>query len=1812
MISWTGPIVADSTVRRHLPQQITISVEAPAFQYSVAQGRVHREGTGFETVGVEVASDATNYTCAVPMEVLAGQDPELFWNWLYLPPDNTLDALALDLRWSLWDPLGVRMADGVHQAFLLPVKSPTFGAPTHLTVNGFPPLRLPEGPIEKNVSLVNAQVYRDLSSSLKSTDVLESTSSDFALAEALMQLQWLGKGRPREVPSLDEAERLAEGGPLSSEEIIRIAEAIPALTAFPILLDEVAFVKIAGQFRIRAHEGQTVPRSTLNLYRLYAEATIRTADESKRPVAFRHRWSESLPEIIEGPLGFTLEAPKPLTVNSVDGEIRVRVMGSDGAILWNAHFAPDDPALQNLQVEVQWIAPLRLGTDPAPQTAERKIRGQVLARPASLPVADLIVLIQARRAEDQLWRVVSAGRTAPGGYFSLDYPRGPFIEAQAMVSASPDSTIDLPILPGSDNERIGDDFLYLILSGEDEDKSGENCTCEQSPERLPDQSDLVRSGRFTQDLGTGCVNLSTPNRTLQEYRYTGIVRTSDPDVANYTLVRHISGSFELRSEGATIERAPVSLTNPIEWQDAPLAREELKIHQAVTVATGHILTFRVAVKADGYSLGELKYARGLAPGQKVQIAVYNAVDTLEASERQEISQGERLAAELVDERSVIDELTGHISETVSGRSSASTGGVSAGLGLGGSIGAISGTLGVAGGYASSNASASQAGARSLSQFFGEKLRQSLVQNAESYRRLNASIVTTVREGEEYAVNTEVISNHNHCHALTMMYFEVLRHYAVEQDIVGAQECVFVPLLLTNFTRGNISRWKEVLAVNLRPMPSAGYLRSVASGTLGFRHAHPLARAFDANERILTNYEHVDYPTGSYADEEVESVDGEITLRVDLPRPPTRFDRVLTLPIVTETVTTSEVDVEGTVHKAMQDAALSAIIPGFALFAGGTQHRTREETIQVRDQIFDHFMSLDANYRTVPPAQAIRVNRFRPETIAGVRVDFFDNPVDRDQWSAYARLLDLRFSDAYDLLEAYFKGRLISEFDTIYRRDIAPLLYRKIVNTIRIESLPLDLTGLGNYRGGETTMRVRIGGSGRLSRTRRALPEQMRLHSNSRNVHALQNFVTLVVENVRLRYATAHFSGTLFAGYMGHDLLDPDFDSSGVLLRTPLTQHDERNPRKEDEYAVLQLENELNSNLVSYNAVLWRGLDENQRYMLLDGCSIEVFDVAGSSIGPRSLASVVKNEIVAVVGNSLVMPVAEGYRVNSANIVSENEAQGNLLDHYRPVQQIEPYRLSVPTRGVFMEAVMGHCDACEMVKANSSQDWDRFRTDEPTSISAVTVPTPQRADWRANWKDFAQPLVQMQSPRAAPDPGAGLAALSELLGRSDTFRDLTGLAGTQDAAIRTYLSNQENARAFAEMAKSMAMQQHNSENSPSIRNAIDEAHQNGAITDTDRATLVRDHLRQQIDGGADPRAAEHVLGTIRRAREQGSIDATDEGQLARQTLDRLTNNGEMPSQEVSGLFDRPREEEGSITSMIQQAADRGQGLSLQHGDDTVRIEPVAHVVAPGSSASSADLRFLAQQHLVYERLSRIAYERLYGEWPRSERDWLDENGFEHIRYYEGQMDLEFHTFRRRNGSGAPIIAFRGSTSFGDMFQDIVTDLPSVGHTQFHSNIDMIRGAVEELGTPCIALGHSLGGALAQLAAIYLTERVSQVITFSSTGVNTTNMRVLSRAGVPQERLPWSAHWSTEGDTAPIAGNYFTPGVKLRVGLPRRILLMRLETLLSALPGLILAPVGYTIAAHRILVLAELERMRVGDQEAYLSTIIDEERVSLPDL
>ena len=303
--------------------------------------------------------------------------------------------------------------------------------------------------------------------------------------------------------------------------------------------------------------------------------------------------------------------------------------------------------------------------------------------------------------------------------------------------------------------------------------------------------------------------------------------------------------------------------HPVDWDATPT------FYEASTISHGHLLHFKQVWYADGYSLGDLLYSLPLAPGQKKLVSVVDWERREQASRREDTFASEGLIASLSRDRDLSEVVTGALSESARGGSKSTTAGVGVGTGAAGNgsyqgfnFGAL---LGISGGYGESNSSAWQDSARDLSSTSLQGLRDRTLQSASAVRSLRSTVVQTASQGEAVTATTEVVANHNHCHAITIQYFEVLRHLKVAHELADVQECLFVPLPMSVFDRNKALRWRQSLQAYLQR-----------------REFMP---AFDAARRVETGWSEVNYPKGRYADELVTAIAGEMRLTVTIPLPP---------------------------------------------------------------------------------------------------------------------------------------------------------------------------------------------------------------------------------------------------------------------------------------------------------------------------------------------------------------------------------------------------------------------------------------------------------------------------------------------------------------------------------------------------------------------------------------------------------------------------------------------------------------------------------------------------------------------------------------------------------------------------------------------------------------------------------------------------------------------------------------------------------------------------------------------------------------
>jgi len=729
-------------------------------------------------------------------------------------------------------------------------------------------------------------------------------------------------------------------------------------------------------------------------------------------------------------------------------------------------------------------------------------------------------------------------------------------------------------------------------------------------------------------------------------------------------------------------RKDLTVENAVDWDETPT------VYENTTIAHGHILHFKQRWKADGYSLGDLLYSLPLAPCQEKQIAIIDWDREERARRSEEQAVAESIEADISRERDISEIMNSSLRENINASSYNKTSGTSAGIG-GGIFGAIGGLFGgVSHSGASSRSNANQSSARNLSGSTLNRLQDSISQSASSLRTQRSTVIQTVGQNETMTVQTEVVKNNNHCHALTIEYFEVLKHYAIEQELVDVQECLFVPLPMSLFDHDKVLRWKNTLR--------------------RFIYGRKLLRGFDAIERISNNYADSDLPVGSYADEMIEDFRGNFSISFSLKRP--------YISEIDEATKTEKID-------------LGKHFPWFGGFMKFSLEREVPLTESEKDAIFE---------------------------------------------SEYAPNIVRAFFEKLDVYGIDEDG-----------------------NEVKLD---LDLTVLSNYRRG-IPMKVNISSRTVPQITRRQI-KHLRFRANT----VVKAESKIILNSVFLYYRTKHLNEAIIRnGKVNNDIINtvkveinfPNIEvvenTDAALMYTPLSDKELRNPRKEDREAAAALVSFLNEHMEMAHKVIWSSLDSSRLFGLLDGY------IAPNS-GGKSVSSVVENKILGIVGNNIVLKVVAGERLDPVFRKVED-----LMSYYKPTTNPDPFRISVPTKGVYAESVMGKCNSCEEI--DETKHW-RFNEvpcgTQPTSINPVSTESRRSDTGDLQVKDLPSSIINMQNTPAAPDP-TGLTAALNLLGKSDVFKDITGLAGTQANALKALEMNAKNVTALAGMAADLKKQ-----------------------------------------------------------------------------------------------------------------------------------------------------------------------------------------------------------------------------------------------------------------------------------------------------------------------------------------------------------------------------------------------------------------------
>lgn len=759
-----------------------------------------------------------------------------------------------------------------------------------------------------------------------------------------------------------------------------------------------------------------------------------------------------------------------------------------------------------------------------------------------------------------------------------------------------------------------------------------------------------------------------------------------------------------------VDRVPIDRPVDITQFYRNVEEDPLDVPKAASLGLGYIVRLHQVWIPAGLSLGDLLYSLPLAPGEEQRIAVYERSETLRVSEAESFSIDEAQRFSEAADSSTLATFSSAYRESASGGSSMHTESDSWSVGGAGGIGGfVSGLLfgvGAAGGYGSSSSSGStsswQKGSKDFVSNASQDFHSRLSRQATAARRSSRTGIKLATSAERETVTTKVIANHNHCHALTVQYWEVLRHYSVSSQVDDIQLVCFVPLEIVQF------------------LPPG---QPLALGAGAFNRNQLLARY-----AMLLHYLDVLYQRMQRRPEYIHGLN--------------LLKNFAANPLATVQSST------GTAQEVVSFTVTGTFLPFEDLFV------------------------------TLVSKNGMRVG---PIKLIGA-----STPIAPDTYTSADELLQhLRQRRSADTGEA--RSATIILPDYIARTDVVRFEISRIVRPFSYKlkmELPSSLSSL-------------------------LFSDFLRLQMESTASYSAAQLEQLVggpyVWDVRATiqgsgevYANL-FSGRAAAELMGGNMLPvPALRVPPVLLYADLLRVE----------AVFQ---HVVRNTVSYSKAVWMSLTPEERAILLERYTI---GVPSGGITDASqevpLLNCVANEVLGYFGNCMIMPFHIPPPLAEKMGVTSRDVQEALLKFHRQAFAKPRTSITLPTRGMLGEAVLGGCNSCEKIDITRFWNWkdspiDKVEMIKPNEFKGLGLVGQEGAKAPSSLVPTSpMTLMNISTGQNVPAPSSNL--LEQMMGKvpqPTAFADITGMGALKEAQMKSMeLANTARQNAM-ETAKSMA-------------------------------------------------------------------------------------------------------------------------------------------------------------------------------------------------------------------------------------------------------------------------------------------------------------------------------------------------------------------------------------------------------------------------
>lgn len=451
------------------------------------------------------------------------------------------------------------------------------------------------------------------------------------------------------------------------------------------------------------------------------------------------------------------------------------------------------------------------------QTSRRKLRGFVLDRASGRPVPGVVVAVRIE-PDQKVYTNLGLLVSDSAGYVAFDL--APYLArftarpVAIWVRAIGDYGASQRVETRLDTEEFGYDFLIRVDARTIRRLS--NGSVQLPSVQSPDLTDWEISPhsfvtKSEARLGEGGCQVPHPNTLAErELRFARVVYVTRPEI----------------SDSADIDTYPVNPLLPV-W-DFEMPRD---------VRFGFVLEFSQRWYPIGHSTGQLLYSLALAPCESVNLAVIDWEREDRLRRQDQVTAREALFHEQRRDRVIDESVTGALRENQNGWSvmaghshgDSATGeaDLTSIVGFPLQVGATAANMfGIGGSIANTS------GTRDLTANSLQDLHDRVLQSTSVVRSLSSTVIVQATQRESNVIQTRTVTNHNHCHALTVQYFEVLRHFKVVTEYERRRRVVLIPYVVSQFDRDSALRLRMILELVLLDPKLRGAFNALARLSIG--------------------------------------------------------------------------------------------------------------------------------------------------------------------------------------------------------------------------------------------------------------------------------------------------------------------------------------------------------------------------------------------------------------------------------------------------------------------------------------------------------------------------------------------------------------------------------------------------------------------------------------------------------------------------------------------------------------------------------------------------------------------------------------------------------------------------------------------------------------------------------------------------------------------------------------------------------------------------------------------------------------------